>query len=227
MGNNIISKKRLDELNCVLGLDCSKFQKYIYWGVAKVMGIEFTYIKITEGSTYLESNYYDLKGRILSAQNSKIKVGYYHFCRMGNVQNPEDDAKSELDNVLSQLKVLPKAELPLALDLEAFSTTYVWDNKIEDMNRYITAFISGATQNNIPVILYSNKSFMDTNTTPIFGNNPLWVASYVNDIEVNSPVMPNGWDEWKIWQYTEKGNINSYYGNIDLDIMKKDYFNLF
>jgi GH25 family lysozyme M1 (1,4-beta-N-acetylmuramidase) len=53
------------------------------------------------------------------------------------------------------------------------------------------------------------------------------VAAYVNNPEVNLPVIPLGWTEWKIWQFTEKGQIGGYTGDIDLNIMKKSYLNLF
>ena len=76
-----ISQQRLDNLNCVLGLDCSKWQPNITWSDAKTSGIQFAFVKITEGNTGHEDNLYNVKARILSAQQNGIKVGYYHFAR--------------------------------------------------------------------------------------------------------------------------------------------------
>jgi len=216
-----ISKKRLAELNAVLGLDCSKYQNDINWSKAKAAGIEFAFIKMTEGTTVDEDSKYNLKNRVLDAQKNGVKIGYYHFARPGNVSIPENDANEEVFNVLAHLAVLPKADLPLVLDLEAYSTSVVWDNKVDHMNKFITTFINGLT------IFYSYKSFADTNSSPIFGANPLWLAGYPNNPEVSLPLIPNGWKEWKIWQFTEKGAVDGYNGNIDLNVMKKEYFNLF
>jgi len=222
-----ISKKRLEDLNCVLGLDCSKYQKDITWSMAKTSGIDFAFVKITEGTTGHEDNLYNLKGRVLDAQKNGIKIGYYHFARPGNVEIPEDDANEEVQNVIGHLGYLPKVQLPFILDIEAYSTTNIWDNKVDHMNRFIQTFIDKLKERNIPIILYSYKSFLDTNSSPIFGSYPLWVAAYIKNPEVSLPVIPIGWTEWQIWQFTEKGQVNGYNGDIDLNIMKKEYFDLF
>lgn len=224
---SMLSQKRLQDLNCVLGLDCSKYQVNINWSQAKAFGIQFAFIKITEGTTGHEDNLYNLKARVLSAQQNGVKVGYYHFARPGNVNIPEDDANEEVQNILSHIGFLPKATLPLVLDIESYSDSNIWDNKIDHMNRFITTFINKLNEQNIRVIFYSYKSFVDSNTTPIFGLQPLWIAAYLNTPETSQPAVPNGWNEWKIWQFTEKGQINGYVGDIDLNIMKKGYFDLF
>jgi GH25 family lysozyme M1 (1,4-beta-N-acetylmuramidase) len=68
---------------------------------------------------------------------------------------------------------------------------------------------------------------LETNSSPIFGQYPLWIAAYIKNPEVSLPVIPIGWNEWQIWQFTEKGQVNGYNGDIDLNIMKKEYFDLF
>jgi lysozyme len=222
-----ISQKRLSDLNCVLGLDCSKYQKDITWALAKAAGVQFAFIKMTEGTTGHEDNIYNLKARVLDAQKNGVKVGYYHFARPGNLVEPEADAQEEVENVLAHIAFLPKVQLPLVLDIELYSDQNIWDNKVDHMNRFITRFIQKINEQNVRVIFYSYKSFTDTNTTPIFGLEPLWIAAYLNNSEISLPAIPNGWLEWKIWQFTEKGIINGYTGDIDLNVMKKGYFDLF
>ena len=222
-----ISQQRLQNLNCVLGLDCSKYQVDINWSLAKAAGIEFTYVKLTEGTTGHEDNLYNLKARVLSAMKNGVKVGYYHFARPGNVVEPEDDANEEAQNVLGHLAYMPNVVLPLALDVESYSSQMIWDDKVDHMNRFIKTFIQRMTEHNIPVMMYSYKSFLDTNSSPIFGSHPLWIAAYLNNPEGSLPAVPNGWTEWKIWQFTEIGQVSGYTGNIDLNIMHKEYFDTF
>jgi GH25 family lysozyme M1 (1,4-beta-N-acetylmuramidase) len=143
------------------------------------------------------------------------------------VNLPEDDANEEVQNVLGHIGYLPVVKLPFVLDIESYSNTNIWDDKVDHMNRFIQTFVDKLKERNIPVIIYSYKSFLDVNTTPIFGQYPLWIAAYINNPEVNLPVLPKGWAEWEIWQFTEKGQIDGYVGDIDLNIMKRDYFNLF
>lgn len=222
-----ISQERLDSLNCVLGLDCSKYQKSIDWTKMNNDRVQFAFVKITEGTTGREDNIYNVKNRVISAQKNNIKIGYYHFARPGNVNEPEDDANEEASNVINRLNVLPTANLPLVLDIEAYSDSMIWDNKIDHMDRFINTFIGKLNDINISTIIYSYKSFLDLNIDSMFGGYPLWIAAYPNNPEINLPVLPNGWNEWKIWQFTEKGNISGYAGNIDLNMMKIDFFNMF
>ena len=224
-----LSTKRLNQLGCVLGLDCSKYQKDINWSKAKNAGVQFGFVKITEGGTYSEDEIYGIKARVLDAQKNGIKIGYYHFARPSDVANPEQDANAEVQNVLKHINILPLANLPLVLDIEAYANPDVWaqTEKVDHMNKFITTFIQKLNEVNIRVILYSYKSFLDINSTPMFGTNPLWIASYLNTPETSLPIIPNGWSEWKIWQFTEKGQIGGYVGDIDLNIMKKDFYNLF
>jgi lysozyme len=222
-----LSQNRLQELNCVLGLDCSKYQEDINWSQVKAAGVEFAFIKITEGTTGHEDNIYNLKARIQDAQKNGVKVGYYHFARPGNVDNPEDDANEEVKNVVAHIGFLPKADLPIVLDIEAYSNSIIWDNKIDHMNKFITAFIYGLNAEGLDVIIYSYKSFIEENSAPTLGIYPLWLAAYLNSPETSTPGVPSGWTEWKIWQFTEKGQVSGYNDVIDLNIMKKEYFELF
>jgi len=229
MGVTTLSNKRINELDCVLGLDCSKYQIDINWSKAKEAGIDFALIKITEGDSYSEDKIYNLKARILDAQKNNVKFGYYHFARPSNFNIPEYDANSEMSNILNHYNNLPKPNFPLVLDIEAYAKNNVWpDNeKLDHMNRFISTLINGLKEKNIGVIFYSYKSFIDTNTTPVFGTYPLWLAAYLNNPEVSLPGLPNGWKEWKIWQFTDKGRIDGYDGDIDLNIMKKSFYNQF
>ena len=223
-----LSEQRIEELNCVLGLDCSKYQGNINWDTAyNTDGIKFAFVKITEGTTYSEDAVFGVKGRVESAQKSGVKIGYYHFARPGDFTSPEDDANNEVANIKTHLDLLPKADLPLVLDIEAYAANVVWDNKVDDMNRFIITFINGLKEIGVDVIIYSYKCFMDTNTTLNFSSNPLWIAAYPNDPETSFPAIPKEWSDWNIWQFTSKGSLSCYNGDIDLDVMKVDYFNKF
>lgn len=41
----------------------------------------------------------------------------------------------------------------------------------------------------------------------------LWVANY----GVNVPALPQGWQSWWLWQYSDKGTLAGYNGNLDMD----------
>ncbi|MDD5648932.1 MAG: glycoside hydrolase family 25 protein [Candidatus Nanoarchaeia archaeon] len=219
-----ISKERLKTLNCVLGLDCSKYQTSIDWRKVKIAGIEFAFVKITEGATGHEDNIYNVKNRVLEAQKNNVKIGYYHFARPGDIGDPKLDATAEITNIKNHLNVLPKSNFPIVLDVEDYSKSCILKDKAKNVNVFINTFLGAFDEVSI---LYSFRLFFDSNTNHTFGMNPLWIANYPKDPNKTLPTLPKGWTEWKIWQFTDKGKIDGYNGNIDLNVMKKDYFDLY
>ncbi len=219
-----ISKERLKALNCVLGLDCSKYQMSIDWGKVKVAGIEFAFVKITEGTTGHEDNVYNVKNRVLEAQKNNVKIGYYHFARPGDFNDPKLDALAEITNIKNHLNVLPKSEFPITLDIEEYAKNCILQGNAKNINVFVNTFLGAFNEVSI---IYTSRLFFDPNSNHTFGMNPLWVAAYLNNPEISLPALPKGWTEWKIWQFTDKGKIDGYNGNIDLNVMKKDYFDLY
>ena len=54
----------------------------------------------------------------------------------------------------------------------------------------------------------------------VFSSKRLWVADYR---KVENPLLPDLWDDWVIWQYTDKGrwpNVESY---VDFNRIKKSF----
>lgn len=219
-----ISKERLKALNCVLGFDCSKYQISIDWRKVKVAGIEFAFVKITEGTTGHEDNIYNVKNRVLEAQKNNIKIGYYHFARPGDIGDPKLDASAEILNIKNHLNILPKPEFPITLDIEEYAKNCILQGNAKNINVFINTFLGSFDEVSI---LYSYRAFLDSNSNHTFGTNPLWIAYYPSNPNKILPKLPLGWMDWKIWQFTDKGRIDGYNGDIDLNVMKKDYFDLY
>ncbi len=86
-------------------------------------------------------------------------------------------------------------------------------------------------------IIYTNANFWNTYMPPSFGgrqfkNSVLHVASYgVNDgkrpPKPPYPRLPDLWDDYGAWQYTDRGRVAGINANVDLDDMRNDtYANL-
>jgi lysozyme len=196
----------------ILGLDCSHWQESIDWGKAKAEGIQFAYVKITQGQIHFEGNFYPLKSRIQEIKKHGIKLGYYHFCSPGTGR-PESQAKSEAANLNLHLKNLPEFDLPIMLDIEEFVKGSKWTSK--DLTLYLQTFIS---EINHEIIIYTNKWIWTDDVN--FKIYPLWVPFYGTGLMD----IPKGWTDWTIWQFTETGQINGVEGMVDLNWMKKEYF---
>lgn len=233
-----ISNNRLNQLDCVHGLDVSNYQTNIDWIKVKSQGFDFAFIKLTEGhSGGFEGDKYNVKARAAEAIKRGVKISYYHFARPGNIVNPVDDAVLEAQYFLNNFKKngFPFPNFPLVLDIEHFTAEkIVWmnENGIKaptktQVKTYTLAFIDELKRNNFPTIVYSYGSFINENfpTNHGLGNNPLWLAAYPLNPETTNPALPVGWSNWQIWQYTERGSIDGVGANLDLNVMKRSFYN--
>jgi len=50
-----------------------------------------------------------------------------------------------------------------------------------------------------------------------YATRKLWLASYTS-----SPLIPPGWSNWVLWQYTSKGKLPGYAGNLDINRFNGD-----
>jgi GH25 family lysozyme M1 (1,4-beta-N-acetylmuramidase) len=233
-----MTPERLKMLNSVLGIDSSHYQGNINWKLVKDSKVDFALIKVTEGNTFYEGNSttYNLIKNISNAQNNGIKVGYYHFARPGNNADPKIDATYEANWFVSHVKGLPAVDFPLVLDIEAYSNTVLWIDRKADMQIFVSTFIDILKSNGFSTIIYSYKSFLDDNGITNFGNNKLWIANYmkypITNPERDLPSLPVGWKgkDWlahqnvPIWQFSSQGQVNGIQGNVDINVMKNDFF---
>lgn len=194
----------------IMGIDVSHHQKpeNVNWLQLKASGVQFVYIKATEGVTYQDPAF---KMHYAGAKRAGIKVGFYHFAR------PYNDPKKEVGNLLATVKDFP-ADLPPVLDIEvnegrkpadiAFFTK-IWLQECERLTGVV------------PVI-YSGASFAKTNLADkAFAKYPLWIAHY----GVETPMGNDVWNTWSIFQYTSDGKIDGYTGRLDVNAAEPEFIN--
>jgi beta-glucosidase len=65
-------------------------------------------------------------------------------------------------------------------------------------------------------IIYTTQDWWATCTgnNTSFGNDLLWVAAYSSG---TPGTLPAGWNNWNMWQYTDKGSVTGITGGVDLD----------
>jgi lysozyme len=190
----------------MFGIDVSQWQGVIDWKAVKEdpKNVEFAIIKATEGVGFRDKQ---LVYNAVEAKRNNIKISYYHFATL-NSKNVEADAKAEAEYFLATIKDLPKADLPLVLDIE---TDKIGLSNTEVL-LYINTFFKALGTNDY--MLYSYTPFLNINLPKNhgLGNIPLWIAAYTRSLK-----LPNGWTKCWAWQYTQKGKINGIKGNVDLN----------
>ena len=228
-------------LESELGIDLSHHNGNVNWKQIKESDVKFVFIKLTEGMTYYDGNNqdYDLDKNISDALANDIIVSYYHFARFGRTSNPTTDGIDDATNFITHLNNLSglyeKPKLPVVLDLEedCFNTgsDYKWgsiSNPNESINEYTKAFIDEMEANDYNVMIYCRTDLIEKWNLNNYSKYPFWVARYMDlrlsNPETDEPTVPKEWkDGWHAWQFTPAGSVKGIGGDVDLNVMKKDF----
>jgi lysozyme len=181
------------------GIDVSQDQGSVAWGEVADAGIVFTFIKATDGMTYVDPTF---------AQNwqeagaAGLLRGAYHFFRA------EDDPQTQATWFWQT--VGSPGELPLVVDVEE---TMGQPASVVVAN--LTAFLASLERlTGKQPMIYTDPGFWNGLGTSAFGSYPLWVANY----GVAQPTLPAGWTLWDFWQHSESGQVAGIAGPVDLDV---------
>lgn len=183
------------------GIDVSAFQGDIDFDSVKAAGIEFVYIKASEGTTLVDPKFED---NYAGAKDADLLIGVYHFVRAQNVSEAQAEARFFAENISGK-----EIDGKLAMDFEVFTGL-----TNEQVNEISVAFIDELINlTGKEVVIYSDAS----NATDVFDESlteySLWVAEY----GVEEPSDAVIWDTWAGWQYSDAGQVSGISGNVDLD----------
>lgn len=197
------------------GLDVSHFQRTIEWPAVAPDGMEFVFIKATDGigcsDPYFMMNW-------AAAKTTGILRSAYHFFRP--LQDPVQQAEAFL-----RLTGGGAGELPPALDLECSLRKLPdgthhdeWEDVgPQDRLPRVTAWLQRVQKEcGAAPIIYTSHSFWAEKmaNTPALKDHPLWVAHYT---EAPAPKLPGGWTQWRFWQFSQSGKVRGIRGKVDLN----------
>ena len=186
------------ETDFLKGIDVSHYQGAVDWGKVAATGVVFALAKATEGANTKDATF---GSNFQGMKDSGIIRGAYHF------YHPSKDAIAQADNFLSLVNSLSSGDLPPALDIEIDEGMTAVDI-IAGVKEWIqkVAESLGKTP-----IIYTRASFWDTklNGCSDFSDCPLWIAHYTTN---PSPDIPMGFNDFTIWQYSQKGSIDGIEG---------------
>ncbi|MFG3002894.1 lysozyme [Streptomyces calvus] len=194
----------------VQGIDVSHWQGAINWTSVRNAGIQFAWIKATEGTTYKDDRF---NSNYTNAYHAGVIRGAYHFARP-NVSNGATQANFFASSGGAWSR--DNLTLPGVLDIEhnpygamcyGLSTTA--------MRTWITDFYNTyKARTSRDVVIYTTASWWNTctgNWTGMGGKSPLWAAHW----GASSPTIPAGFPTWTVWQYTATGSVSGVSGDVD------------
>ena len=189
------------------GVDVSHYQGTINWSSVKAAGIQFAYIKATEGTTVIDSQF---ATNYVGAYNAKLIRGAYHFARPSSSSGATQatyfvshGGAWSADNLT----------LPGAVDLEGTCSGLSQSAMVSWIHDFANTYKAKTSRD---VVIYTTASWWSSCTggnTGFGSTNPLWVAHW----GVSSPTKPAGWGVYTFWQYADSGTVSGISGNVDHD----------
>ena len=199
------SKLRAEDSKAILGVDVSSYQGAIDWGRLKAAGVNFAYIKATEGATVADK---DFTKNWQEAKVAGIVRGAYH------VYSTTSAIEDQISNFQKTLeKAGDTGELPAALDLEVALVSK--QNMSAAESAVLTWLKAMGKLNAKPSVIYGSLSLFNGyfgGTVP--GNATVWLADYSSGPQSNG----EKWPKWKIWQFSDKVTIDGIEGYVDVNL---------
>lgn len=194
---------RFGDTDVVKGIDLSHRQNEVNWTRVAADGVQFCYIKATEGEGLKDVRF---RENFNGSKEAGLLRGAYHFFR------PDKDAEAQAESFLHVVPALSPGDLPPVLDVEVGAVKDC-NSILEGMQTWVEAVENVLGRQ---PILYTYPSFWTQTLrgSARFSGYMLWVAHYTMK---PTPMLPKGFDDYVFWQFSEQGQVDGITGNVDLN----------
>lgn len=191
----------------IRGVDVSSYQKNVDFAKLKEQGMTFAYIKATEGGSHIDESF---REKWTAASAAGVLAGAYHYFRY-NVSGAEQ-AKNFISVVGDKLdgRLIP------AVDMELSPAEAKNPPEKESVVMALKAFLAALEEKyGVKPLIYAQKDYWEKYLADDFGGYPRWVRN------VYYPVWVDVGNDWAVWQYDDRGELEGYEGEryVDLNIV--------
>lgn len=187
------------------GIDVSHFQQSVDWTAAAAAGIQFCFIKATEGDSCVDRRF---AANWKLAKLAGIARGAYHFFQ------PAIPVTSQANLFLRMVNPLEPGDLPPVLDLEA--PTQWAPIPLPDRAARAVEWLEAVEQSlNRRPMVYLSPAFMSEvlHNASTLAAYPLWIAHHTPSA---APEVPAPWKSWTFWQHAGQGTTAGVTTPVDL-----------
>ena len=186
----------------IRGVDVSHHQGELDWEKIRGSGIDFAFIKATEGEDHRDSRFAENWENAGKAGLSRGAYHFFTFCTPGEAQ-----AKNFL-GVLSglELELPPVADVEFAGNCRGWSTIEAIQSELEVFLEHVESALGRR-----PAIYLTNTSHRKI-IAHRFETHPLWVRNTF--LEPSSRSYPR----WAFWQFADNARLDGVRGPIDLNV---------
>ena len=206
-----INKWFVDEKNSTVGVDVSAYQADIDMNVLKEQNVSFIYIKATGGSTGRDGRF---AANWENAKNAEFLSGAYHFFSY------DSSEKTQAENFINTVGTDLKGRLLPTVDVEYYGDKEQNPPQKEDVVRELKLYPETLEEAyGVKPLIYTRADIYEKYLKGEFDGYKKWISS------LYTPLSWNYNDDWYIWQYLNRGELEGYSGGekyIDLNILNKD-----
>ena len=199
----------------VFGVDVSSYQGVVDWEILADQGVDFAFIKATEGSSLQDRQF---SANWAGAQAAGVRTGAYHFLSY------DSPGETQAENFISMVPLTDGA-LPPVVDIEFYGQYLENPPDREQVRSILNPLLERLEEyyGVKPILYVTYRSYYRYLAGGGYGDYPIWCSS-----PVVFPLVP-GWD---FWQYSHTARLEGYYGSqerIDLNIFRgsKEQFQQF
>jgi lysozyme len=206
-----INKWFVDEKSSTIGVDVSSYQAEIEMNVLKEQNIEFIYIKATEGSNTQDERFAENWN---NAKKAGLLSGAYHFFSY------DSEGRTQAENFINTVGPDLKGRLLPVVDVEYYGDKEQNPPEKDDVIRELKIYLEIIEEEyGIKPLIYTRSDIYDKYLKGEFDEYKKWISS------LYTPISWNYKDDWYIWQYLNRGELEGYTGGekyIDLNVLNED-----
>ena len=190
----------------VRGVDVSEYQGSIDWAAIEQQGIQFAFIRATEGSGYTDATFV---ANWEAVADTGILAGAYHFFSF------DSGADTQAANFIAAVPT-GRPMLPPVVDVELYGAHKQNPPDAETVRSELDEMLHLLEEHyGVKPILYATGSAYTLYLAGHYEEHPIWIR----DVYF-TPKLADGRD-WAFWQYSDKGRLGGYAGEekyIDLNV---------
>lgn len=190
----------------VFGVDVSSYQGTVDWHVLASQGVDFAFIKATEGSLLQDKQFASNWNGSLEAG---IRPGAYHFLSY------DSPGETQADNFISMVPVTEGA-LPPVVDIEFYGEYLENPPEKAQVQSILDPLLARLEEHYgvKPILYVTYRSYYSYLTDAKYAGYPVWCSS-----PTVFPLVPR----WHFWQYSHSAKLEGYTGAqplIDLNVFR-------
>ncbi len=190
----------------VRGVDVSHYQGEIDWTVLESQGIDFAYIKATEGSSFVDDKFVS---NWENATQTSLKIGAYHFFSF------DSEGETQAENYVQMVGSLEGKLLPV-VDVEYYGDKFQNPPEKATVITELTDMLLALEQEyGVKPMIYTTYVVYYKYLQGEFDEYPLWIRNVYFTPDVNLK------DKWTFWQYSDTEVLEGYTGQekyIDVNV---------